>query len=439
MSLTSDLVKLVRNKTWTDTDLEQTSLLILDAFATACAGSVTPVGKSLIQWSQKEPLNNRTRVFLLGALTHITETDDLHRASVTHPGCIVVPCILVLSRQQKLHDEEILLATLRGFEAMCRIGNAVGPAHYRVWHNTATCGPFGSAVACAEMFKLTDQQTVYALGNAGTQSSGLWQFLESGSMSKHLHAGRGSEAGLLAAELAQLDFTGPADILEGDKGFFVGLCPDPQPEHVLAEPDAPWQLNLTSVKPWPSCRHTHPSIDAALEIHSKLGNRMVNNVRIETYEAAINLCDRVQSSNEYQAKFSLQHCVAKALSEGKVGLESFDHQARSEALALCDRTQVICAEPYMSGYPQAWGARVCVTTSDGELLEASRQDCKGDPELPLSRDEMLDKAHMLMRYAGFSGQQTTALCNKVLTLAKPDSSSSTMTSAFLAQYLPFLK
>src|SRR5690606_14080258 len=127
----------------------------------------------------------------------------------------------------------------------CRVGMAVGPAHYRVWHNTATCGPYGSAMAAAELLGLDDVQAVHALGNAGTQSAGLWQFLETGAMSKHLHAGRAAEAGIVAAELAARGFTGAPAILEGEKGFFAGACPDARPEALLADPAAPWQLRLT--------------------------------------------------------------------------------------------------------------------------------------------------------------------------------------------------
>ncbi len=112
---------------------------------------------------------------------------------------------------------------------------------------------------------------MHALGNAGTQSSGLWQFIETGAMSKHLHAGRAAEAGVTAAELAALGFTGPPAILEGAKGLFAGACPDADPDAVTRDPNAPWQLRATSIKPWPCCRHTHPAIDAAIELHGRLG------------------------------------------------------------------------------------------------------------------------------------------------------------------------
>ena len=96
---------------------------------------------------------------------------------------------------------------------MCRVGSSVGQAHDRVWYNTATRGPFGSPQAVASLLELGVQQTGHALGNAGTQSSGLWQFIENDAICKHLHAGRAAESGLLAAELTALGVTGPPHIM----------------------------------------------------------------------------------------------------------------------------------------------------------------------------------------------------------------------------------
>lgn len=415
MSLTRELITLIREREPSPDDLDAAALFVLDTLAAAYAGSITPVGKILRNWAAAADFDSKRQSLLTGALAHITETDDLHRASVTHPGCVVVPVALALGEKTGAGGERMLRAVLQGYEAMCRIGAAVGPAHYRVWHNTATCGPFGSAMAAAALLGLDDTQALHALGNAGTQSSGLWQFIEDGSMSKHLHAGRAAESGWLAAELAAQGFTGPAEILEGRKGFFTATCPDPAPERVLADPGAPWQLARTSIKPWPSCRHTHPSVDCALEIHGALGGAEIDKVDIQTYQAALDICDSPDPQTEYQAKFSLQHTVAIALLDGRVGLDSFDAEARRRAASLRDRLRVAAADPYLSAYPASWGAQVGVVTNGGKVV-ATRKDCRGDPELPLDRDEMRAKAMGLMQYGGVGEIEAAEICDTVLSL-----------------------
>ncbi len=416
-SLTAQLIAIVRQKPVTATDLEGAALFLLDALANGIGGRNSAPGSIILKWLATKPAQAANDAFALGALTHILETDDLHRASVTHPGCVVPPVVLALGSRQRANGTELLRAVLHGYEAMCRVGNAVGPAHYRIWHNTATCGPFGSAMAAACLIGLDDAATRDALGNAGTQSSGLWQFLDTGAMSKHLHAGRAAEAGLLAAELAALGFTGPPAILEGARGFFAATCPDAQPGHLTAAPEADWQLLGTSIKPWPSCRHTHPAIDAALELHSRLAGREVASVRAGVYQAAIDVCDRPDPDSEYAAKFSLSHCIAAALADGRVDFGSFGPDQRARLAPLRARIVTAVEEPYASAYPHAyWGSRLTVTTRDGQTFAAERRGCKGDPEMALSRTQMIDKACGLMRHGGLADAAAQALIDAVLAL-----------------------
>jgi 2-methylcitrate dehydratase PrpD len=419
MTLSQQLVDLIRNKPVADTDLQRASIFVLDAVANAIAGRNTDPGRKLQAWRKTQGADAGRDAFLLGGLTHILETDDLHRGSVTHPGCVVVPAALAVA--QGTSGRELLTAVLHGYEAMCRVGNAVGPTHYVIWHNTATCGPYGSAMAATTLRQLSDEQTMHALGNAGTQSSGVWEFLDGGAMSKHLHAGRAAEAGMLAADLAALDFTGPPTILEGPKGFFAAACPDAEPNTVIADPDADWQLVQTSIKPWPCCRHTHPVVDAAIELHGKLDGRDIASVEVDTYQAALDVCDREQPENEYAAKFSLHHTVAVALAEGQVGFDSFDSNARERHAALRKLVSVSAVEPFKSAYPAKWGARVSVTLADGEVIMAERPIARGDPELALNDEQMLLKAKMLLDYAGCDEASVQKLTDGILQLAEsPD-------------------
>lgn len=407
-SLTQQLVRLVREKPVTSADLEAAALFTLDALANSVAGRNSQPGRILSQWFGSNTASNTVpdagRVaFLLGGLCHILETDDLHRESVVHPGCVVVPAAFALAEKRALGGRDLLVAVLHGFEAATRVGMAVGPAHYRIWHNTATCGPFGAALAAASLLDLDENAAVHALGNAGSQSSGLWQFLETGAMTKHLHAGHAAEAGVRAAELAALGFTGPARILEGEKGFFRATCPDADPDAVLRAPDAPWQLVRTSIKPWPSCRHTHPTIDAGEELRARLiadgvALDTVEEIVVGTYQAALDVCDRPVATSDYEAKFSLQHSIAAALTFPLVDFEAFADAARSACRPLASRVIVRRSEPWASAYPASWGGRVSLKLSDGKEYAAERTNAKGDPEAPLSRDEMIAKARMLLEH-----------------------------------------
>jgi 2-methylcitrate dehydratase PrpD len=398
-TLTEALISLIRNKPMSRDDLEAMALFTLDGIANMLAGRRTVPGEKLLAYLKGREGDAGRRALVMGGLTHILEVDDLHKASVVHPACVTIPAALALAPETSPSGEAFLKAVLYGFEACTRVGMSVGKAHYKVWHNTATCGTFGGAMTAATLLGLTDVETLHALGNAGTQSAGLWEFLNTGAMSKHLHAGRGAEAGIVAAQLAQLGFTGPPAILEGPQGLYAGACPDPDPGAVLRDPGAPWQVHLTSIKPWPSCRHTHPVIDAALELSSKISVDDIESVDVSIYQASIDVCDRPVPETEYEAKFSLQHCVAISLLDGNCVFASFDPSARDRAAELRTRISVRAGESYSAAYPKDWGGEVTVNLKDGASVTAARTACKGDPELALDRNEMIAKARDLLTFA----------------------------------------
>jgi 2-methylcitrate dehydratase PrpD len=434
MTLTEQLIALIRQKSISEEDFHRAAIYTLDAIANAIAGKQTAAGQKLLAWGDAQGKDPGRTAFVVGSLTHILETDDLHRQSVTHPGCVVVPAVLGvaqdgMAQNRTFTGREILTAILHGFEAMCRVGNAVGPTHYRIWHNTATCGPYGSAMATACLLDLDNEQAMHALGNAGTQSSGVWEFLETGAMSKHLHAGRAAESGVIAAQLAVLGFTGPPAILEGEKGFFAAACPDALPDAVLEDPHQDWQLVRTSIKPWPSCRHTHPAIDAALELHQQLEGKAVDAVTVDTYQAALDVCDRPQPESEYEAKFSLYHTVAAALQNGHIQFDSFDAGARDQLREARQQISLRAAEPFVSAYPGAWGARVTVIAEDGSTFVADRDVARGDPEMALSDEQMVGKAKDLLGFAGCSDALSAKIIEGVLELNESSNASNSLRAA----------
>lgn len=425
-SLTGQLIELIRAKPITDQDLKNASLFVLDTMACALAGRYTPQAMALKQFLAHRGDAPAMQAFLFGGLAHIVEMDDLHRGSVTHPGCVVVPPALAMALDTRASGQAFLTAVLHGYEACCRVGAGVGPAHYKIWHNTATCGPFGSAMASASLLALDQEASVWALGNAGTQSAGLWQFLPDGAMSKHLHTARACEAGMTAADLAAHGFTGPAHILEGAQGLFAGACPDAEPEAVVRDPAAPWALVETSMKPYPCCRHTHPAIDCALEILEQAGGHplaldQIQRVELATYAAALNVCNRPEPDSEYQAKFSLQHTLLETLSQGEIGFDSFNDEARARQKGASACVSLREGAGFEAAYPGAWGNALTVTLGDGRCLTAETTQALGDPGKPLGEAAVVAKARKLLALGEVDPSQGEALIAACLSLPEDGS------------------
>lgn len=362
----------------------------------------------------------REAAFANGAFGNILEMDDLHKEAILHPGPVVVPAALAAAEATGASAERFLDAVVRGYEAMIRLGRSMGPAHYRHFHPTGTCGAFGAAAAVGDLLRLDDPALVFALGNAGTQAAGLWQCRNEPVMTKQLHNARAAEAGYAAACLAKGGLTGPRFILEGPQGLFAGMAPDATPERVTAAPDAPWLIAETSIKPWPACRHAHAAIDAALILRQRCAGQLPAAIEVHTFADAVAFCDRPTPHSTIEAKFSLQHAVAATLLGGPPQLAAFDAPAihRPEIAALRDRITLAVAEPYASAYPRRFGSGLVARFDDGTTVEASVPDALGDPENPLSEDDVVAKAEVLIAAAGLDTRETDAMVRAALALAE---------------------
>jgi 2-methylcitrate dehydratase PrpD len=425
--LTAGLIGLLLRPVGPD-DRLRAALHLIDWLGCAAAGSITPPGQVLRRFlPQLSPgpcrsifgvaLAVRDAVLVDGAVGNVLEMDDFHRAAIVHPGPVVVPVAWALGQHLDASAGEVLDAIVRGFEAMIRIGRCVGPAHYRFFHNTATCGVFGAAAAAASLLKLSANGLADALGNAGTQASGLWQCRLEDTMSKQLHNGRAAQSGLLAAQLATLGFTGAHQILEGPLGFFNAMCPDGDPARLLQRDPADWLIHETSFKPWPACRHAHATIDCALALRGQIVDMStVRSIEVATYRDAVQVCDRLTPLTPVQAKFSLQHASAVVLARGRPTLADFDLPSADtpELVELRSRVRLVEDPDLTAAYPNRFGARMKIELSDGRRIEHFHADALGDPERPLSRSEIEDKASMLLIHSGRSSAQADRMIRSCL-------------------------
>lgn len=332
------------------------------------------------------------------AASHVLEMDDLDRGSIYHPAAAVIPAALALAESQRASGPLFLTAIVLGYEASIRIGEAVNPSHYRYWHTTGTVGTFGAAAACAVLLGLDSSRIVHALGSAGTQAAGLWQFLADGAMSKQLHPAKAAFNGLLSALIAEKGFTAATSILEGDKGF----CKATAAEYDLGKITSGLSRAMTgykicgvSFKKHASCRHTHSAIDAMLELVEQHGLKpeAIKSIEVRIYSQALDLLGGVEANTPYVAKFSLPYCLAVAAIYGNAGPDRFSEECLQDkaVLSLMQQVTMVVDTSLDSLYPQLWPAVVKITTMDGRVLERRVDHPKGDPEKPLSRDELCQK------------------------------------------------
>ncbi|MGD9040939.1 MAG: MmgE/PrpD family protein [Desulfobacteraceae bacterium] len=432
----AQFVTRLRFDDFTGYQVQKIKTYFMDWLGSAYAGQTQPPIKIMLQVvdslggrpeSTLIPDNTRTMSLLAalvnGASSHMVEMDDLHRESIFHPAAPIMPAVFAAAEREKASGKDLIVAIAAGYEVGIRVAVAVGQSHYQHWHTTSTCGTFGAAAGAAKILGLDEKQVVWALGSAGTQASGLWEFLVESAMSKQLHPGKAALNGLLSALLAQKGFTGARKILEGEKGFFRATCEDFDQEKSLAGLGKNFLFERNSLKYYASCGHTHSAIESILQATeaNPMDAGEIERVDVSVYQAALDLLEKVEPSTPYVAKFSLPFCVATALKYGHVSTGDFIETRLQdpELLQLMEQIE-IHSDPQLSlQYPAKWPARVEIITRDGKSLRGSSDYPKGDPENPLEERDVIEKFRDLTRGL-LSESRAEAIVERVMGLEDMD-------------------
>lgn len=320
--------------------------------------------------------------FFHGYLGHILELDDVDRESISHPATVVFPAALSVGEHLDKNGKDFLVAAVAGYETMLRIGAAITPAHYEIWHTTGTAGTFGAAMAAGKLMGLDLDKLDWALGNAGTTTAGLWQFLQDGGMSKFIHAGRAASNGVFSAFMADRGLKGATRILEGSQGFFAGYARQEINSDIFHDFYINWRSAAVSIKPYPCCRHTHSAIDAANHIRSQLQGKEVVSVLAKTYSPALQVAGIENPQTPQEAKFSLKFCIARALQHGLLTERDFTAQTLHDAAtrALMEKISMTADPDFDALVPQQWPSELLVKTPSNEVFQHRVLSPTGDPD-----------------------------------------------------------
>jgi 2-methylcitrate dehydratase PrpD len=392
----------------------------LEAFA-GCMGPASGPSEVLTSRTRTSPL---FAALVNGAASHVVEQDDVHNGSVFHPATVVFPAVLAVAQAEGRSGEELLLAAVAGYETGIRVGEFLGRSHYTVFHTTGTAGTVAAAAAVAKLLRLDADQTQHALGSAGTQAAGLWEFLRDAADSKQLHTAKAAADGLLAAYLAREGVTGARRILEGAQGMAAGMSRDADPARLTDGLGSRWATAETSYKWHASCRHTHPAADALLQLVQREGleHQQIAAVTARVHQGAIDVLGPVVSPESiHQSKFSMGTVLGLVAVHGKAGLAEFEAHALGDprVAAFRERVRMVLDQEVDSAYPRRWIGKVEVRTVDGRTLSARVDVPKGDPENSLTREEIEDKAERLARFrGGASGPELRAIAARVWRLER---------------------
>jgi 2-methylcitrate dehydratase PrpD len=416
--------------------VDRTEDLFLDWIASALAGRNAKPVRILEQFAAtmgpgegpSEILVSRRRTSPLfaalvnGASSHVVEQDDVHNGAVFHPGTVVFPAVLAAAQHTGASGRDVVVAAVVGYETGIRIGAFLGRSHYRVFHTTGTAGTLAAAAGVAHVLGADAPTMLHALGSAGTQAAGLWEFLRDAADSKQLHTAKAAADGLLAAYITRDGFTGAKRILEGEQGMAAGMSTDADPRKLTIGLGERWTILETSFKFHASCRHTHPAADALLALIQEhhLTADQIAHVRAHVHQAAIDVLGPVTDPRTvHQAKFSMGFVLALIALYGRAGVTEFTDEALQDQKIrqFLSRVEMVADPEIDAAYPERWIGLVEVETIDGQHFTSRVDVPKGDPGNTLSRAEIEDKTRHLAAYQqGASSEEIDQIIARVWSL-----------------------
>lgn len=391
--------------------IETAKLLISDFLGVATAGSAEPSAKIIQEVISEQGCNGKATVIGTGMRSHPTwsslangisghtvDYDDVSQPMYGHPTTAVLPAALAIGELLDIGGSELLKSYIIGLEVAVKLSYAMNPAHYEHgWHSTCTLGSLGSTAAAAKLLGLKGHQLRTALALGASQAGGLQQNF--GTMIKPFHAGRAAQNGVLAAILAQKGWTGDQNILEAPLGFFQVFCGEGRydGQKCVDRLGSPFDIEQPGIilKKFPSCAFTHPAIDAALIVarDSQYDPAAIERVEGQIHALADQILIHRSPRTGLGAKFSLEACIALALVDCQVSTKSFtdDRVSSSAVQEMMARVKRKLVSGAQTG-PQEFGpATVVVYLKDGRKLEARVEKARGNPENPMSRQEVQDK------------------------------------------------
>ena len=410
--------------------INQTRNCLLDYFGVLIGGKRYLKGhhQELIDsFSDGTPKEN---AFLNGFAAHVLELDDGHRQGMIHLGSSIISAVLAVAEKEKLPLESALRGITMGYESAVRCARAVQPGHkMRGYHVSGTCGTIGSALGVAFACNYNEEQLHSTLACAVSSAAGVLEIQEQASELKPYNVGRAAMAGVVAAQIGKLAIPGPDDILGGERGFLVALTDTPKPGFLIDFSKNRYCIEEIYQKVHAACRHCHPAIDATLSIRKNVNLQpdQVYRVEVHTYKLAVGSHNHVDIRGISSAKLSTPYSVALAIVKGRLGYADYNENNLNDKTIkrLAHEVQVMEDPELTLRSSEVRGARVNIFLKNGQSLEATCYYPKGEPENPLTSEEVETKFRELAMYGGMN----EAECDEVISeIRKEDSSLSKVLS-----------
>ena len=379
---------------------ERLRLHLTDTVVAALAGARIPEGKALQSFGAAPALADR--IGRRCAAIRLTEIDDIHLPSCTTPSAGIVPVALALAEHlQNFDAEEIASAIWAGTEIMTRIGVAVsGPQIlYRGIWPTYLAAPVAAAATAARVFGLSEARTSHALSLSFMLTAGGVGRIHGAPSGRWFLYANAVAGGVAAAEAVRADYRGDPGLLDKNwLGDTHGIALDRN--RLTDRLGAASVYAMLSVKPFCSAKQAIAAVEAfrALVDEANLRCEAIKKIRVRVPPAYAGM---IATPAEPGARQSTMVSVAHQIALAALKPERLYDVDRSTPIVDADIAQLsakveVVPEPALEAfYPQHWPAEVEVE-ADGKTFRRRVVAAAGDPERPLGRADIDEKAHRVL-------------------------------------------
>lgn len=393
--------------------LEKAKELILDSVACMLGGLGRVQGETVLRLfggmggkPQAHVYGTPKRLPLLNAvyvnayLCSVLDFDDTYDG---HPGATVVPVALSLAGVHDMNGKAFLEAVIAGYEIGIRVSNGIKPTPQRTAkvRGINTWQIFCAAAVACRVLGLSVEETACAYGHAAIHAPvptlRKWGFRDGRIQWLKNNFGWTAYGGVLSALLAHNGFVADTTIFDGPSGFWIMASSDRCDYEALREPLGSYHTLKVHTKPYPACRHIHPTLDAVSILKSQhtFDPDAVARVDVETfYEVAENYA--FLPTVPFDVSFSAPFLVALILNGHPPGTTWFQETLLSDPQLLETARKVHISEweEASRAYPRRnreLMSRVRIALEDGRHLEAETRIPKGDPRRPIPPEELQRK------------------------------------------------
>ena len=354
-------------------------------------------------------------LFINGINAHFIELDDGHRLGMLHLEAPIYSALFSLYEKEKITQSDFFKGVVIGYEVAIKLAMSIQPSHkLKGYHATGTCGTVGVAAAVATALRYDSSMMKNALSAAMTSAAGLLEMIVDDSELKPYNVGRAVIDGFVAAYSGKAGFNAPNDTLGGKRGFLSVISENPNIDVLLNFETDRYMIEGSYMKSYAACRHLHPAIEGALSI-AKSDNfdwKKVDSVIVDAYHLAVFGHDHQDITSVNSAKMSIPFSVAVSLINKSANMSDYSVEAvtNEDILGLAKKVHVNDNEELTSLCPGKRASIVNISMNDGSELKQRIDYPKGEPENPLSREELEDKFRGLAMYGGLS----SAECDEVI-------------------------